>query len=102
MLLFKERFSSKWLKLVSFGFFLSVMWLIFDLCLLRRMILSFAAAVVQGRRSEPKTHRQAAVENALNQDPRDVVNPSYLMLDSRNSNLPNLGAQTQDSRESNL
>ena len=26
---------------------------------------SFAAAVVQGRRGEPKTHRQVAVENAL-------------------------------------
>ena len=54
---------------------------------------SFAEAVVQGRRSEPKTHRQAAVENALNQD-RDVVNPLHLMLDSRNSNLPNPGVQT--------
>ena len=40
MLLFKERFSSKWLKLASFGFFLSIIWLIFDLCLLRWMILS--------------------------------------------------------------
>ena len=38
---------------------------------------SFAAAVVQGRRSEPKTHRQVAVENALNQDTHDVVNPPH-------------------------
>ena len=57
---------------------------------------------MQGQRSEPKTHRQAAVENALNQDTRDVVNPLHLMLDSRNSNLPNPGAQTQDSCESCL
>ena len=63
---------------------------------------SFAAAVVQGRRGEPKTHRQVAVENALNQDTCDVVNPPHLMLDSRKSNLPNLGAQTQDSRERSL
>ena len=47
---------------------------------------SFTEAVVQGQRNEPKTHRQAAVENALNQDTRDVVNPLHLMLDSRNSN----------------
>ena len=42
------------------------------------------------------------MEKALNQDTRDVVNPSHLMLEFRNSNLPNPGAQTQDSCESSL
>ena len=53
---------------------------------------SFAAAVVQGRRSEPKTHRLAAEEYALTQDSRDEVNPKHLMLDSRNSNIANPGS----------
>ena len=61
---------------------------------------SFAAAVVQGRRSEPKAHRLATEELPQTQDSRDKVNPQHLMLDSRNPNITNLGSQTQDSRES--
>ena len=63
---------------------------------------SFAAAVVQGRRSEPKAHRLATEELPQTQDSRDKVNPQHLMLDSRNPNITNLGSQTQDSRESCL
>ena len=63
---------------------------------------SFAAVVVQGRRSEPKAHRLATEELPQTQDSRDKVNPQHLMLDSRNPNIANLGSQTQDSRESCL
>jgi hypothetical protein len=44
VLLFKERFSSKWLKLASFGFFSSIIQMFnfyfILLCLLRHVILS--------------------------------------------------------------
>ena len=43
---------------------------------------SFAAAVVQGRRSEPKAHRLAAKELPQTQDSHDKVNPQHLLLDS--------------------
>ena len=43
---------------------------------------SFAAAVMQGRRSEPTAHRLAAEELAQTQDSRDKVNPKHIMLDS--------------------
>ena len=63
---------------------------------------SFAAAVVQGCRSEPKTHRLAAEELPLSQDSCDKVNPHLFSLNSRISISANLDPQTQDSRESRL
>ena len=63
---------------------------------------SFAAAVVQGRRSEPKAHRLATEELPLTQDSCDKVNPHLLILNSHNPNSANLDSQTQDSRESCL
>ena len=62
---------------------------------------SFAAAVMQGRRIESKTHRQAAAESSQNDGSRGHKG-KHLMLDSRNSNLANPGFQTQDPRESSL
>ena len=63
---------------------------------------SFASAVVQGRQSEPKTHRLAAEELPLSQDSCDKVKPHLLILNSRNPISANLDPQTQDSRESCL
>ena len=53
---------------------------------------SFAAAVMQGRQSEPKAHRLAAEELAQTQDSSDKVNPKHLMLDSKNPNIANTGS----------
>ena len=49
---------------------------------------SFVATVVQGRRSAPKTHRQAAVESCLLID-TGSHKEKHLLLDSRNSNSTN-------------
>ena len=62
---------------------------------------SFVAAVVQGRCSEPKAHRQVAVESSLLISTGSHKEKHFL-LDTRNSNLANLGFQTLDSRASNL
>ena len=62
---------------------------------------SFAAAEMQGRQIESKTHRQAAAESSQNDGSRGHKG-KHLMLDSRNSNLANPGFQTQDPRESSL
>ena len=63
---------------------------------------SFAAAMVQGRRSEPITHKLAAEEHPLSQDSCDKVNPHLFSLNSRISISANLDPQTHDSRESRL
>ena len=51
---------------------------------------SFAAAVVQGRRSEFITHRLAAEEHPLSQDACDNVDPHLFSLNSRMSISANL------------
>ena len=43
---------------------------------------SYAAVVVQDRRSEPKAHRLAAEELPLTQDSCDQANPQLLFLNS--------------------
>ena len=63
---------------------------------------SFAATVVQGRRSEPKAHRLATEELPLTQDSCDQANPHLLFLNSCNPSSANLDSQTQDSRKSCL
>ena len=63
---------------------------------------SFAAAVVQGCRSEPKAHRLAAEELPLTQDSCDQANPHLSFLNSCNPSSTNLDSQTQDSRKSCL
>ena len=53
---------------------------------------SFAAAVVHGRRSDPKALRLSMEELAQTQDSRNKVNPKHLMLDSRSPNIANPGS----------
>ena len=62
---------------------------------------SFAAVVMQGRRTESKTHRQVLTESSHN-DGIGGHKGKHLMLDIRNSNLANPGFQTLDSRVSSL
>ena len=62
---------------------------------------SFAAMVVQGRRSIPKTHREAVVESSLLIGTGSHKEKHFL-LDSRNSNSANLGFQSLDSRARSL
>ena len=62
---------------------------------------SFAATVMQGRRTESKTHRQVSAESSQN-DGIGGHKGKHLMLDIRNSNLANPGFQTLDSRASSL
>ena len=63
---------------------------------------SYAVAVVQDRRSEPKAHRLAAEEFPLTQDSCDQANPHLSFLNSCNPSSANLDSQTQDSRKSCL
>ena len=62
---------------------------------------SFVAAVVQGRRTESKTHRQVAAESSQN-DGTGGHKGKHLMLDARISNSANPRFQTLDSRASSL
>ena len=62
---------------------------------------SFAATVVQGRHSIPKTHREAAVESSLLIG-TGSHEENHFLLDSRNSNSVNLGFQSLDSHTRSL
>ena len=62
---------------------------------------SFAAAVMQGRRTNSKAHRQVAVESSLLSGTGGHKEKHFL-LDTQISNSANLGFQTLDSRASSL
>ena len=60
---------------------------------------SFAAAVVQGRRTKSKAHRQVAVESSQYVGTGGHKG-KHLLLDTQISNSANLGFQTLDSQSS--
>ena len=62
---------------------------------------SFAAAVVQGRRTDSKAHRQVAVESCLLSGTGGHKG-KQILLDTRISNSANPGLQSLDSRVSSL